>query len=783
MASPNFRAHINEADPVKLPVSPWSCFPCRRRKIRCDRTYPCSHCLKGDLDCGFPVSGRTPTRRHDLPSSASRKEKQDILLGRLRRLEGLVAELGPELQGGNHENEVPSGKSARTMNLSSGGSQSGLGDKRYEAADLVRVTHELGTLVMRDNESIYIGNWLWGVILDEVKHIRQAVEDNDIESEPLEKRILGPSIRGVPFFWGSTNQIHENLRPLPSQVPYIWETFVENVDPFIKVLHVPTTGRIIKEAKGKFSSMTRGVEALLFAISLAAITSLQEDEARENFGEDRKTLLARLRLGTEQALSLAGVLNTTDISTVQAFIIYLEIVNQNDGQRASWTLAGLLTRIAFGMGLHRDGSQFPNVSPFDTEIRRRVWYHLCFLDARVGDCQVFNVGITENLFDTKPPSNLNDADITPDMTALPASKDEYTDLTLCILRCKIWLFARGFRSSIAIEPFANNPTLIHQLKLLEEIRKSMAKELKQYLKPAENKFHLLIQSTISVELTRFDHIIHMANNFKSPDGGDEPHKAYALAIASLEHIFRLAEQSATAQWNWFLYGLIQWHTMSTILVRLSTSPWGPMSEAAWGFAKKAFLHLSEGMSRDPMRQPLPELMESVAKYRELQIRTFQANPSWAGKLAKIGTVLYPISQLRDFSDGRETFDTTAAEERISLEIRTPTSQSEISSSNSTQSFSGSEGRDLWIDLTPSFLGTDESDDVPQVHQSRRVYDDLVMNQDNEQHLEQFSFGDEYQGFSNDQESWGHGLYSHVANDREEMGWPEWNDLPRAEGVP
>ncbi|KAI0862332.1 hypothetical protein F4860DRAFT_502728 [Xylaria cubensis] len=783
MANPNYRAHIDEADSAKLPVSPWSCFPCRRRKIRCDRRYPCSHCLKGDLDCGFPVSGRTPTRRHDLPSFASRKEKQDALLGRLRRLEGLVAELGPELQGDDHENEVPSGKSTRTRNLSIGESQGGPGGKHYKVADLARVTHELGTLVIDSNESIYIGNWLWGVICDEVKHIRQAVEDNDVEPEPLEKRILKPSIRGVPFFWGSASQIHENLRPLPSQVPYIWETFVENVDPFIKVLHVPTMGRIIKEAKGKFNAMTRGTEALMFAISLAAVTSLQEEEARENFGEDKKTLLAKLRLGTEQALSLAGVLNTTDISTVQAFIIYLGIVNQDDGQRASWTLAGLLTRIAFGMGLHRDGSQFPNVSPFGAEIRRRVWYHLCFLDARVGDCQVFNVGITENLFDTKPPSNLNDADITPDMTALPESKNGYTDLTLCILRCKIWHFARGFRSSIAIEPFANKPTLIHQLKSLVEIRRSMAKELEKYLKPAENQFHLLIRTAISIELTRFDHIIHMANNFKSPDGGDEPQKPFALAIASLEHIFRLAEQSATAQWNWYLFGLIQWHTMSTILVRLSTSPWGPMSEVGWGFAKKAFVHLSEGMSRDPMRQPLPELMRSVAKHRELQIRTMQANPLWAGKLAKFGTMQYPISQLRDFSDGREAFDTTAAEERISLEVRTPINQSEISSSNSIQSFSGSEGRDLWTDLTPSFLGTDESDDVPQVPLSKCIYDDLAMNQDYEQHLELFSFGDAYQGFANDQESWGHSLYSHLASNREETGWLAWDDVPRAEDVP
>jgi hypothetical protein len=155
----------------KDPVSPWSCFPCRKRKIRCDRRYPCSHCSKGDLDCGFPVSGRTPTRRHDLPSfGSSRKDKQDDLLGRLRRLEGFVEKFGTEFEGVNQEGEtsVLCGGSTQSHSNTGSGSQGGGQHNRTTFADLAHVTQEFGTLVMRDNESIYAGNWLWGVICDEV---------------------------------------------------------------------------------------------------------------------------------------------------------------------------------------------------------------------------------------------------------------------------------------------------------------------------------------------------------------------------------------------------------------------------------------------------------------------------------------------------------------------------------------------------------------------------------------------------------------------------------------
>ncbi|KAI1127511.1 hypothetical protein F5Y10DRAFT_292782 [Nemania abortiva] len=776
MADPNLRAHLGEDDLTNPPVSPWSCFPCRRRKIRCDRRYPCSHCLKGDLVCGFPVSGRTPTRRHDLPSFASRKEKQDDLLGRLRRLEGFVAKLGTELDGGTHNGEGSLCENIRAQNLEmmpDGESQS---RRQMTTTDLAHVTRELGTLVTHDSESIYVGNWLWGVICEEVKHIRQAVEDSSIESEPLEKKILSPSIQGVPFFWRPASAISETPQPLPSQVSYIWEIFVENVDPFIKVLHVPSIAKAIKEAKGKFSLMSRGMEALMFAVSLAAVTSLREYEVEENFGEDRQTLFARLRMGTEQALSRAGVLNTTDISTVQAFIIYLEIVKQNDGQRATWTLAGLLIRIAFGMGLHRDGSNFSNVSAFDAEIRRRVWYHICLLDGQVGDCQVFNVGITESLFDTKQPSNLNDADITPDMVSLPEPKDGYTDCTFCILRCKMWHFARGFRSSISIDPSSNEANAAHQLELLTEIRKSMAKDMDQYLTPRDVPSHLLIQTTIPLELSRYDQIIHVANNFKSSRGEYGPHKAFALAMTSLDHIFQLAEQPSTSQWSWHLYSCIQWHTMSTVLVGLSTSPWGPMSERAWNLAKRAFVHLSEGTYRDPMRQPLPDLMHSVSKHRQLQIQKLRANPAWAGKLAEIGAMPVLMSPIRDFSDGGEVFDTSAAEERLSLENSTLDNQSrglDMTSSNSTQTLGDRERGDVWVDLAPPFIEADDTFHVPHTI-------DAYMGLERDSRL--ISASQEYQDLPHSRGPQSSSFYPYALNGDDGMGWLEWDKILREKDV-
>jgi len=69
-----------------------------------------------------------------------------------------------------------------------------------------------------------------------------------------------------------------SLHPLPSQIPFYWETFVENVDPLVKIMHVPTMAKTIKEVKENLSSLSRSTEALMFAIYFAAITSMSTDE-------------------------------------------------------------------------------------------------------------------------------------------------------------------------------------------------------------------------------------------------------------------------------------------------------------------------------------------------------------------------------------------------------------------------------------------------------------------------------------------------------------------------
>lgn len=69
-----------------------------------------------------------------------------------------------------------------------------------------------------------------------------------------------------------------SLHPLPSQIPFYWQTFLENVNPLVKIFHTETMNKVIKEVQSNLDSLSRSTEALMFSIYFATVTSLSPEE-------------------------------------------------------------------------------------------------------------------------------------------------------------------------------------------------------------------------------------------------------------------------------------------------------------------------------------------------------------------------------------------------------------------------------------------------------------------------------------------------------------------------
>lgn len=70
----------------------------------------------------------------------------------------------------------------------------------------------------------------------------------------------------------------QKCHPLPSHATFLWSVYLENVDPLLKIIHVPTMEAILREARRNPEKLAPGQETLVFAVYFAAIVSLEDGE-------------------------------------------------------------------------------------------------------------------------------------------------------------------------------------------------------------------------------------------------------------------------------------------------------------------------------------------------------------------------------------------------------------------------------------------------------------------------------------------------------------------------
>ena len=113
--------------------------------------------------------------------------------------------------------------------------------------------------------------------------------------------------------------------------------------------------------------------------------------------------------------------------------------------RSFWTLTGTASRIAQRMGVHRDGADY-GFPPFETEMRRRLWWTMRHLDFSAGELCGSDLTPTITIGDALPPLSINDADISPSSVSLPPERPGATEM---MYPCIYNVVAKHFRENIA----------------------------------------------------------------------------------------------------------------------------------------------------------------------------------------------------------------------------------------------------------------------------------------------------------------------------------------------
>lgn len=99
------------------------------------------------------------------------------------------------------------------------------------------------------------------------------------------------------------------------------------------------------------------------------------------------------------------------------------------------------------MDLHRDGTQF-GLSPFEVEMRRRLWWKLRSLQHRCAEENGMSPPRLSFPADTKLPLCINDMDIDPETAEFPMPRTGCTSMTIVLMAFEITAAV----SSISLTP-------------------------------------------------------------------------------------------------------------------------------------------------------------------------------------------------------------------------------------------------------------------------------------------------------------------------------------------
>ncbi|KAM0425491.1 hypothetical protein ACHAPT_009280 [Fusarium lateritium] len=624
-----------------------SCVVCRSRKVRCDKLSPCSNCRRANIPCVVPSNDRPPRWARRLErvtaeadgSRGSTEQEDEQVMERLRNLEGLVKELRGQLEQAS-AGVSPAGSGSAQGSSPPEARRDGVSPSTSTTSDVQKY---FGRMVLQDgSRARYVASGFWSRISDELDGLRMDTRgppedddessDDDLPSTAPSTRELAraPSERHAFMFrhnlTGAAPEV-EDLRPLPSQVPFLLDIFSENVNIIARILHMPTIRKMIRETRSSGTNLSPANEALMFSIYYTAVTSMEDEDVMTNFGSSKAELNLKYRLGLEHALAKADFLNDPNIVLVQAFAIFLMLVRRHDSPRYVWMMTGLLIRMAQAIGLHRDPSRFPHLTPFEVEQRRRLWWMICVIDVRASEDQGTEFTISRDRFDTKMPLNINDEDLDPDTKEMPPARETVTDMSFGLAMLEI---ADVSKQIMASTINGVGPSLDEQIRLLDQVCERVEHGYFQFTTERGDIMYWVGLTCLRLLRSKLILLIYLPALFASPDerfSEEVRDKLLVAAIEVAEYNHALNAEQKCRQWRWIYQTYTHWYAIVYLLIEVCRRKWSPLIERAWLDLHSSWLIPSQhNMSKHSrVWVPLRKLFAKARRQRDMQLGEIRAN--------------------------------------------------------------------------------------------------------------------------------------------------------------
>ncbi|KAI5924909.1 mitogen-activated protein kinase [Camillea tinctor] len=520
-------------------VMPYACQTCAKRKVKCDKAIPiCSSCRKSKIECTYQAPP---------PRWRTRKLASDVL-ERLARYERILHQHGLL-----EKSQFGEATISEPVSIN------------WNEPEALRT----GRLLAGQGRSRYIDSSLWHTIGDDgMQHVSDAEEEEEEEDlvfAGIDEDFALDPLTGA--FIGSRRDLLQ-YHPTHEKAMILWETHIENVEPLCKILHIPSTTKMLEANSWQPGMASKVDECLMFAIYHFAVFSMTEEECAAKLGQPRAVLMQRYHLATRQALVNASFLRTTELSILQALVLFLMPCRYAYDSHTFWILTGVAVRIGQRMGIHKDGEKL-GLPPFDDQMRRRLFYQLLPLDGDASQMTGTGISIMPDVWNTQRPLNINDDQIWPGMTEAPEEQKGGTEMVFCLSRSCLGEFFAGARRR------ANgaNSGLLKDYQDAELLISEAENEVEEkYIRYCDivNPLHFLTIGLARSGITAMRLRVRLPR-VRGPNATDaEQREAFELAQKILDTDTTAYAHAGLKKYRWYVRPFFLWGTWDALIFVLTT---------------------------------------------------------------------------------------------------------------------------------------------------------------------------------------------------------------------
>lgn len=422
----------------------------------------------------------------------------------------------------------------------------------------------------------------------------------------------------------STNTVMcyaESLQP--PQVQALWDVYQVNVAPMIAFLHKPSVTSLVCElGTNAYVQLDTAQAALILAMCFGAVVSMTPQKCSFVLGEDHETCIVRYMSGVRQALGKANLIGTQDIRVLQASVLFLLCLRRCGDSRVVWAEAAIVVRVAQRLGVHRDGEHL-NLSPFEVEIRRRLWWHICILDMLCSEDQGTDPQIHPDMFDAKIPSNIDCDNLTPEMTVLPTAHQGYTDITLCIVNCEV--ISNLYWSGKSLHKDARKVSSSEKGSIISDLSDRLEA---QFLRKLDIDSPIQwLTAVIARLMLSTAWLVNRLNAARADQDSNTTtyDEIFHMALEILKFAALLQNKETIAPWDWLNKTYKQRNVAAFVLSEICVRPITPETEHAWEVVSQL---CNQWLSEDSRTQthamlhkPLTRLMERATLARKIKLES------------------------------------------------------------------------------------------------------------------------------------------------------------------